>query len=106
MGITYFDLLYKYTNTNNPPEFKEDTNVICYYIIKTLFFWFINDFLIWSRKNHTTLLSISKTPNTIHSLCEWISQRSESPTFISAMQYKKKDAYMHLNKSLKMMHYT
>jgi hypothetical protein len=105
MNVVYTDLLYKTANRSNPPKFKEDTNVFGYYFIKTIFFWYIDEFLQWCKTHNETILSSSKSPAVIQQLCDWIAEKSNQPDILQEMKYKDRKASKK-NKSLKMMYYS
>ena len=106
-NITYLDVLHT-TSKKNTKRFIEHTNVFCYYFLKTLYVYYLDDFLQWNIKNNTTLLSISKNPNIIKDLCKWIYIKSKQPEFIKIMSYSNDTMNSHrrLNKSLKMMRHS
>jgi hypothetical protein len=105
MKVRYTDLLYQTADRTIPPMFRENTNVFGYYFIKTIFFWYIEEFLSWCKQHNETILSITKSPTVIHQLCDWISQKSNSPIILREMQYKDTEIDKK-NKSLKMMYYS
>ena len=105
MNVHYTDILYQTANRTIPPAFSENTNVFGYYFIKTIFFWYIDDFLSWCKHHNETILSISKSPRVIQELCDWISHKSNSPIILREMKYKDDESHKK-NKSLKMMYYS
>lgn len=109
MNITYTDIFAK-KNSQTAPKFVENTNVFCYYFLKTLFFYYIQEFLEWTQSHNTTLLSIDKSTNTIKSLCTWIENASKRSEFIRSMTTYNYDGrnsrISNSNKGLKMMHHT
>lgn len=106
-GITYTDVLHS-NPKKNTEIFTEHTNVFCYYFLKTLYVYYLDDFLQWNIKNNTTLLSISKNPQIIKDLCKWIEIKSKTPEFIKIMSYSNDTMNSHrrINKSLKMMRHS
>jgi len=98
---TYTDLLC----TKNKKNIKmvEKTNVFCYYILKTLYIFYLSDFLNWCKIHNDTLLSFNKTESTVLSLYDWIRERYNSDEFINSIsniseKYKSEIS----NKSLRM----
>lgn len=105
MNCTYTDLLCKYNKKNI--KMAENTNVFCYYILKTLYFFYLSDFLNWCKTHNDTLLSFNKTEATVLSLCEWIRERYSSPEFINSISTISKKYKSELtNKSLLMNIYS
>jgi hypothetical protein len=105
MNVQYTDILrVKPESKKNTSIFIENTNVFCYYFLKTLYFYYIKDFLLWNVKNNNTLLAISKNPRVIKDLCKWISIKSHQLEFITLMKYTTN--VPNVNKSLKMMYHT
>jgi hypothetical protein len=110
MNINYTDIFAK-KNSHPAPKFVENTNVFCYYFLKTLFFYYIKEFLEWTQSHSNTLLSIDKSTNTIKSLCIWIETASKRAEFIRSMTIYTQDVrnykiISNSNKGLKMMHHT
>lgn len=83
IGCTYTDLLCE-SHTSNK-RMVEKTNVFCYYILKTLYFFYLPDFLNWCKQHNDTLLSFNKTESSVISLCDWIHQHYRSNQFISSI---------------------
>lgn len=107
MNITYTDL-FSNKNSPNAPKFVEHTNVFCYYFLKTLYFYYLQEFLEWTQSHSTTLLSIDKSVKTIKSLCKWIETASKRREFILSLtlNINEPPPYRISNKGLKMMHHT
>lgn len=87
IGCSYTDLLCDSNNKKkkNSLTMVEKTNVFCYYILKTLYFFYLPDFLNWCKKYNDTLLSFNKTESTVISLCDWIQVRYKSELFIDSI---------------------
>ena len=83
LGCSYTDLFCSSKNKNIP--MVEKTNVFCYYILKTLYFFYLSDFLNWCKKHNDTLLSFNKTEQTVVSLCDWIQDHYRSTQFIRSI---------------------
>jgi hypothetical protein len=84
IGCNYTDLLCD-SKKKNSLTMEEKTNVFCYYILKTLYFFYLPDFLNWCKKHNDTLLSFNKTESTVISLCDWIQERYKSEQFIDSI---------------------
>ena len=57
MNMNY-DMLYKNDKTSKYGKilYKENTNVFCYYIIKTIMLFFYDDFFKWCNLNNSNLI--------------------------------------------------
>jgi len=63
-SVTYRKLLY-----------KEDTNVLCYYIIKTILLFFYDDFLKWCLYNNNLIFKFDKTEQNFTNLYKFIESK-------------------------------
>jgi len=69
-GITYGELIGGKKQTH--PKFKEKTNVLSYYILKTMIIFYINDFIEWCvEKNGKDVINFDKTRNYENNLVEY-----------------------------------
>ena len=105
IGCRYQDLLCE--NNKRNTKMIENTNVFCYYILKTLYFFYLPDFLKWCSIHNDTLLSFNKTNNTVLSFCDWIQQHYKRDEFMNSiatisLKYKSEIS----NKSLRMNIYS
>ena len=77
-GIKYKNLYEKDLNSTKLRivKYKEDTNVLSYYIIKSIYMFFINDFIEWCIENNVSngvvSLNFNKNEETIDSYIEFI----------------------------------
>lgn len=74
MGLSYIDL---YSNSNQSKIlrenlYKEKTNVLSYYIIKTILLNNYQGFLSWCNENNLSLLNFKKTNANLTEFCEFI----------------------------------
>lgn len=57
-------------------KYKEDTNVLSYYIIKSIFMFFIDDYIIWCADNNSNkglfTLQMKQSPDNIKKYCKFI----------------------------------
>jgi hypothetical protein len=63
--ITYSDLFKK-------NEYKESSNVFSYYILKTIFLFFYNDFIEWTAEHNDGTLQFKQTQSNVLSLVQFI----------------------------------
>jgi len=74
MGLTYKDLYSKTEKGFIIREnlYKEKSNVLSYYVIKTILINNYQEFLIWCKKNNISLLQFKKTPSNQREFCHFI----------------------------------
>lgn len=82
--LTYADVIAPCKKTK---RYEEDTNVFAYYVIKTLFLYFHEDFIQWCVDNNPNLLQIN--PSELSGLVDWIKAHYTNPEFMSAMENAK-----------------
>jgi hypothetical protein len=77
MGLTYKDLYSKTSKSSILREnlYKEKSNVLSYYVIKTILINSYQDFLFWCQKNNISLLRFKKTPSAQTKFCEFIKKK-------------------------------
>jgi hypothetical protein len=64
-GLDYSDLYERTTQAhiNRLHRYKENTHVLSYYIIKSIFMFYINDFVEWCLDHNSNGLNFDKTPS-------------------------------------------
>tara|TARA_B110000971_G_scaffold221978_1_gene272131 strand:- start:2259 stop:3473 length:1215 start_codon:yes stop_codon:yes gene_type:complete len=82
MGLKYREL-FKNSNSSKRELFKEHTNVLAYYVIKTVLLNNFEGFLSWCKKNNTNLLQFKKTPSNEMSFCNFVKHNFKSDTMIN-----------------------
>lgn len=92
MGLRYSDL---YSSSNKSMilreiMYKENTNVLSYYIIKTILLNNYCDFLLWCSNNNDTLLQFKKTAKNIDSFCKFIKDNYKSKTMLIGVKETEK----------------
>ena len=65
-GLSYMDLLDRHSNGS----YKENSPILSYYIIKSCFHYFMNDFLQWCAIANRGSIQFRHTEGTIKSFCE------------------------------------
>lgn len=101
MGLTYRELYSKteYAKLHRENLYKENTNVLAYYILKTILLNNFQGFLNWCNKNNFSLLDFKKTIGNQHEFCEFIRKNYKTKSmlegvdnaqeFLSTLQRKK-----------------
>jgi len=77
MGLTYQEL---YASRNS--KYKEKTNILAYYVIKTIMLHNFQDFLSWCKKHNTSLFQFKKDARTKMELCYFIESKYKSPSLL------------------------
>jgi hypothetical protein len=95
MGLKYSDL---YSSSNRSlilreTMYKEKTNVLSYYIIKTLLLNNYGDFLVWCHNNNDSLLQFKKTNKNIDSFCKFIKDNYKTKSMTSSVKETEKIFY-------------
>ena len=78
MGLSYNDLYSDkhYSTALRENLYKEKTNVLSYYILKTILINNYQDFLFWCKKNNYSILQFNKTIRNQTALCNFIESKS------------------------------
>jgi hypothetical protein len=87
MGLRY-DYLYKNDDMSKGLRkilYKEDTNVLCYYIIKTILLYFNDEFLEWCMLYNNNILKFNKTEHTFKKFYEFIKQRYDNKFLLKSI---------------------
>lgn len=113
MGLQYSDL---YLNTKRSASlrenlYKENTNVLSYYIIKSVLLNNYQGFLSWCRTNNLSLLDFKKTGETQNQFCKFIEKNyktsllldniNQAELFLSKIKNKKSN-YKYILNNLRM----
>jgi hypothetical protein len=74
MDLSYKNLYEKTIQSENMRKtmYKEDTNVLSYYIITLILFNSYQDFVLWCDTNNTNLLQFKKTNVNLDNFCKFI----------------------------------
>jgi hypothetical protein len=84
MGLNYKNL---YSNdadskTIRDTLYKEKTNVLAYYVIKTILMNNYPDFLLWCEKNNLSLIAFKKTIKNQNNFCQFIKKNYKKKNFL------------------------
>jgi len=70
-------------------KYKEDTNVLSYYIIKSIYMFYVNDFIEWCVENNNyngvVSLNFNKNDETINSYIEFIKEHFLNSSYTSSL---------------------
>lgn len=92
--LNYFDLNYNILTSDNckhraisKKKYKENTNVLCYFIIKMIWLFFTNDMIVWFyNHNHKNLINSEKNYFYLISLIEKTETLYKHPTLLKAIK--------------------
>jgi heme/copper-type cytochrome/quinol oxidase subunit 1 len=65
--------------------YKEDTNVLSYYVITLILIYNYQSFLGWCKTNNTELLQFKKSPGSQKSFCDFIEKKYRAPKMLKAI---------------------
>ena len=108
MGLSYKDL---HSNTiigqtRRTKLYKENTNVLAYYVIKTILLNNYTGFLYWCKKHNHSLLRFNKTIDTQHEFCKFIENNYKTPNMNSnVVETEKLYDDLHSTKKTKNLNY-
>ena len=82
-GMKYSDLYDRNLNSvEKRKQYREDTNVLSYYIIKSILIYNTNDFIEWTVRNNRNSLDFRKTTSNVDHYCKMIKNLYKSPMFL------------------------
>jgi len=92
MGLTYTDLYSKNGHRKILREtlYKEKTNVLSYYVIKSILMNNYQDFLFWCSKHNLSLLQFKKTLNNQMEYCKFIERNYKKSTMLEGVEQSQK----------------
>ena len=87
MGLTYHDLYSKTRNSSILREnmYKEKSNILSYYVIKTVLLNKYQGFLGWCEKNNFNLLDFKKTTANLKEFCKFIERNYKSHSMLACI---------------------
>ena len=100
MGLSYTDLYSKSQKSSIMRDnlYKEDSNVLAYYIIKTILINNYQDFIFWCKKHNNSLLQFRKTTSNQTKLCKFIEKKYKTNQMLENV--KSSDLFMKKFKDL------
>jgi hypothetical protein len=87
MGLTYMDLYSKteHSKLQRYHLYKEKTNVLSYYVIKTILINNYNSFLLWCQNNNISLLQFKKTISNQQAYCDLIKKNYKTQSMLVSL---------------------
>ena len=87
MNMEYRQLYEKtdISQTVRNTMYKEDTNVLSYYVITLILIYNYQTFLSWCKTNNVELLQFKKTIHSQNSFCDFIEKKYKSPRMLKAI---------------------
>ena len=84
MDIEYRHLIEKtvYSESLRKTFYKENTNVLSYYIITVILLNNYQDFLLWCKTHNSSLLQFNKTVETQSRFCDFIASKYKTNEFL------------------------
>jgi hypothetical protein len=100
MGLTYKDLYLNNKESIILREnlYKEKTNVLAYYVIKTVLLNNYPSFLQWCKKNNLSLLQFKKTIGNQEEFCKFIKKNYKSKDILESIHNTEHFLVKHKNK--------
>ena len=101
MGLSFNDLYKKTVVSENlrRTQYKENTNILSYYILTTILLNNYQDFLSWCDTNNTSLLNFKKTPTHINNFCAFIEKKYKTKNMLDGIKCIEKIFYNMKNKN-------
>jgi hypothetical protein len=84
MGLKYNDLYHKAraSEVMRSTLYKENTNVLAYYVIKTIMLNNYQSFLSWCKTNNLSLLQFKKTASNQSEFCRFIEKNYKTKSML------------------------
>ena len=84
MGLTYNDLYSKSQHSKNLRDnlYREKTNVLSYYVLKTILINNYQHFLFWCKSNNFSLLQFKKTTTNQKEFCNFIEKNYKTSSML------------------------
>jgi hypothetical protein len=89
MGLSYENLISnsKHSEAARENLYKENTNVLSYYIIKTVLINNYQGFLNWCKVNNLKLLDFKKTTGNLTQFCKFIQKNYKTQSMLNGVSY-------------------
>jgi len=103
MGLTYKDLYKKTVLSENLRRtlYKEDTNVLSYYVLTLILLNNYQDFLSWCNINNISILNFKKTTKNLENYCKFIEKRYKTKNILDGIECTERLLYRVKNSTKK-----
>jgi len=100
MGLSYNDLYRKTVVSENlrRTRYKENTNILSYYVLTTILLNNYQDFLLWCDTNNISLLNFKKTTKHIDNMCVFLENKYKTKHMLDGIKCIEKIFYNMKNK--------
>ncbi len=88
MGLTYSILISKDKHLRKSSKllYKENTHVLCYYIITSILLFYLDDFLEWCCNENYDCIYIPKKIKNVNMFIDFIYERYDEENFLDLME--------------------
>jgi hypothetical protein len=95
MGLTYKDIYKKNVISENMRKtmYKEDTNVLSYYVITLILLNNYQDFILWCNINNIEILNFKKTAKNLDEFCKFIEKKYKTKNILEGVECTEKLLY-------------
>ena len=95
MGLSYNDLYKKTVVSENlrKTQYKENTNILSYYVLTSILLNNYQDFLSWCDTNNISLLNFKKTSTHINNFCAFIEKKYKTKNMLEGIKCIEKIFY-------------
>ena len=89
MGLSYNDLYRKTLLSKNvrKAQYKENTNILSYYVLTTILLNNYQDFLLWCDTNNISLLNFKKTSTHIDNMCVFLEKKYKTKYLLDGIKF-------------------
>lgn len=103
MGLSYEDLYKKTLVSENLRKtlYKENTNVLSYYIVTSILLNNYQDFLLWCNTNNISLLNFKKTTKNLEEYCKFLKKKYKTKNMLHGIECTENLFYRVKNKRKK-----
>ena len=101
MGLSYNDLYRNTIVSENlrRTRYKENTNILSYYVLTTILLNNYQDFLLWCDTNNISLLDFKKTTTHINNMCMFLEKKYKTKNMLDGIKCIEKEFYNFKNKN-------
>jgi hypothetical protein len=86
-GMKYNDLYDVNPKSNEKrKQYREDTNILCYYVIKSILMYHKNDFIEWTVNSNRNSLEFRKTKSNVQHYCNLVKNLYKNSYYLENMK--------------------